>query len=104
MPRRAQAPGRVRGIELARPDAQVTPGPKGGGHPTPHCASRLCLSNLPTVRRPTPFMTSCAPLSSRKTPGSIDTGCTNERCERNGASSAHAVSFTRSGPNPWAWR
>ena len=41
MPRRAEAPGRVRarGIELARLDAQVTPGPKGGGHPTAHCAS-----------------------------------------------------------------
>ena len=41
MPRRAEAPARVRGrgIELARPDAQVTPGPKGGGHPTAHCAS-----------------------------------------------------------------
>ena len=41
MPRRAEAPGRVRarGIELARPDARAVPGPKGGGHPTAHCAS-----------------------------------------------------------------
>ena len=32
--------------------------------------------------------------------GAIDTGCTNERCERDGASAAHAVGFARSGPSP----
>ena len=46
----------------------------------------------------------CAPPSRPKTPGSIDTSGTNERCERNGASSAHAVGFARSEPNRCAWR
>ena len=39
MPGRAEAPGRVRTRNrVARPDAQVTPGPKCGGHPTPYSA------------------------------------------------------------------
>ena len=37
-----------------------------------------------------------APPSHPKTPGSTDTGGTNERCERNGPSAAHAVDLARS--------
>ena len=37
----------------------------------------------------------CAPPSRSNTPDSIDIGGTDERCERNGTSAAHAVGILR---------
>ena len=52
MPGRAEAPGRVRARHrAARPDARAVPGPKRGGHPTPHCANPACVPGAAALSR-----------------------------------------------------
>ena len=54
MPEQAEGPGRGRGRaqhRAARPDARAAPGPKWGGHPTPHFASPTRVSGATALSR-----------------------------------------------------